>query len=102
MDLGVAFQIADDVLDLVGDEAVAGKSLGTDLEQEKLTLPLIRLRDAVGGAPERLFEAAVDLRTAVAGSGALAYAKRRAEEFAARRGRRSTRCRRRRRGTPWR
>ena len=42
-DLGVAFQIADDVLDLWGEERAIGKSLGTDLEKQKLTLPLIRL-----------------------------------------------------------
>jgi len=42
-DLGVAFQIADDVLDLLGEERATGKSLGTDLEKQKLTLPLIRL-----------------------------------------------------------
>lgn len=42
-DLGVAFQIADDVLDLWGEERATGKSLGTDLEKQKLTLPLIRL-----------------------------------------------------------
>jgi len=42
-DLGIAFQIADDVLDLVGQETLAGKSLGSDLEQEKLTLPIIHL-----------------------------------------------------------
>jgi octaprenyl-diphosphate synthase len=41
--LGIAFQIADDLLDLLGDEATAGKSLGTDLAKQKLTLPLIRL-----------------------------------------------------------
>jgi octaprenyl-diphosphate synthase len=41
--LGIAFQIADDMLDLVGDEGAMGKSLGTDLEKQKLTLPLIRL-----------------------------------------------------------
>jgi octaprenyl-diphosphate synthase len=39
--LGMAFQVADDLLDLVGDEHAAGKSLGTDVEQGKLTLPLI-------------------------------------------------------------
>jgi len=44
-DLGIAFQIIDDVLDLAGDEQAVGKSLGTDLEQHKLTLPLIRLLD---------------------------------------------------------
>jgi octaprenyl-diphosphate synthase len=46
-DLGVAFQITDDVLDLLGDEAAVGKSLGTDLRKEKATLPLIRLLDTI-------------------------------------------------------
>ncbi len=46
-DLGIAFQIADDVLDLSGDEAVVGKSLGTDLVKQKATLPLIRLLGTV-------------------------------------------------------
>lgn len=41
--LGMAFQIADDILDLVGQETLTGKSLGTDLEQKKLTLPIIWL-----------------------------------------------------------
>jgi octaprenyl-diphosphate synthase len=41
--LGIAFQIADDVLDLAGDPADAGKTLGTDLGQQKLTLPLLRV-----------------------------------------------------------
>lgn len=41
--LGIAFQITDDVLDLLGDESVVGKSLGTDLAKQKPTLPLIRL-----------------------------------------------------------
>ncbi|MEM1027071.1 MAG: polyprenyl synthetase family protein [Planctomycetota bacterium] len=39
--VGIAFQIVDDVLDLVGDEEVVGKSLGRDLAKGKLTLPLI-------------------------------------------------------------
>jgi octaprenyl-diphosphate synthase len=39
--LGVAFQIADDVLDYRGDEHVLGKSLGDDLAEGKLTLPII-------------------------------------------------------------
>jgi len=42
--LGCAFQIVDDILDLTGEEAAVGKSLGTDLEKAKMTLPLLRLR----------------------------------------------------------
>jgi len=39
--LGIAFQMIDDILDLVGQESVAGKTLGTDLLEGKCTLPLI-------------------------------------------------------------
>lgn len=39
--LGIAFQIIDDVLDLTGDQATVGKTLGLDLAKGKLTLPLI-------------------------------------------------------------
>jgi octaprenyl-diphosphate synthase len=39
--LGVAFQIADDVLDYRGDAESLGKSLGDDLAEGKLTLPII-------------------------------------------------------------
>lgn len=39
--LGIAFQIIDDVLDLVGQPETVGKTLGRDLDKGKLTLPLI-------------------------------------------------------------
>lgn len=39
--LGMAFQIIDDRLDLSGDEATVGKSLGRDLAEGKTTLPVI-------------------------------------------------------------
>lgn len=39
--LGLAFQIADDVLDFTGNEAVLGKPAGSDLRQGTVTLPLI-------------------------------------------------------------
>ena len=39
--LGMAFQIVDDVLDFVADEGVLGKSVGSDLQQGLVTLPLL-------------------------------------------------------------
>ena len=41
LSLGIAFQIQDDILDLVGDAGAVGKTLGIDVEKGKLTLPLI-------------------------------------------------------------
>jgi octaprenyl-diphosphate synthase len=47
LNLGMAFQIADDILDYMAEEETLGKSLGKDLEEGKITLPLIYLfRDA--------------------------------------------------------
>lgn len=46
-DLGIAFQITDDLLDVLGSEATTGKTLGTDFDQQKMTLPLIRLLNVV-------------------------------------------------------
>ena len=40
---GIGFQIVDDCLDLVGEESRVGKSLGTDIQKGKPTLPLIYL-----------------------------------------------------------
>jgi len=39
--LGMAFQIADDVLDYTGVEAITGKPTGHDLRERKVTLPLV-------------------------------------------------------------
>ena len=41
LDLGIAFQIQDDVLDLTGTLEEVGKSVGKDLEKGKLTYPII-------------------------------------------------------------
>jgi octaprenyl-diphosphate synthase len=57
--IGNAFQVIDDCLDLIGDEAVVGKSLGTDLESGKMTLPLIRLRDRASDADRKRLQAIV-------------------------------------------
>lgn len=89
--LGLAFQIADDVLDLVGEERSAGKSLGTDLAQRKLTLPLIaHLSQSSAARRQRLQHlletdalSRAELAAALEDSGSLDYARRRAEDFAA-------------------
>jgi octaprenyl-diphosphate synthase len=47
-DLGIAFQIVDDVLDYVADEARLGKPLGGDLREGKVTLPVILLLQQTG------------------------------------------------------
>jgi octaprenyl-diphosphate synthase len=41
--IGIAFQIADDYLDIWGNDETVGKTLGSDFVQGKATLPLIRL-----------------------------------------------------------
>lgn len=43
--LGIAYQIYDDLTDLVGSEEKIGKTLGTDIATGKATLPIILLRD---------------------------------------------------------
>ena len=40
--LGVAFQIVDDLLDVVGDSRIIGKNNGDDFRERKLTLPFIK------------------------------------------------------------
>lgn len=41
--LGIAYQIFDDLVDLYADESMIGKTLGTDIEKGKFTLPLLLL-----------------------------------------------------------
>ena len=43
MNLGIAFQLADDLLDFTSDEDSLGKAAGADLLEGKMTLPLIKL-----------------------------------------------------------
>jgi len=49
--VGMAFQIADDVIDFLGHPAETGKRLGTDLREGKVTLPLIHALRRLRGAP---------------------------------------------------
>jgi len=48
--LGIAFQIRDDILDYVGSAKLFGKSLGADIKEKKITLPLIHALRSVDPA----------------------------------------------------
>jgi len=50
--LGLAYQIFDDLVDVFGSEEEAGKTLGTDVEGGKLTLPLLLLRERLSEPDE--------------------------------------------------
>jgi octaprenyl-diphosphate synthase len=91
--LGMAFQIADDLLDYTGIEAVTGKPTGHDLRERKVTLPLVgALRDATDAETDeiRRFFSRVDptedeiehIIDIVQRRGGLDYARNRAAEFA--------------------
>lgn len=91
--LGMAFQVADDILDYTGTASVTGKPSGLDLREHKVTLPLIaalpRLSPAGRRAVEVLFrtEEPADAQIAevielVADAGGIEAARRRGEQFA--------------------
>ncbi|MBV9525946.1 MAG: polyprenyl synthetase family protein, partial [Candidatus Dormibacteraeota bacterium] len=91
--LGMAFQIVDDVLDYVATSAEMGKPVGADLRQGTVTLPLmLALRDPDSGPPLRqllnrseLSEDDYDRVVAlVRESAAIPEAEQHAHEFAAR------------------
>ncbi|KXS56212.1 MAG: hypothetical protein AMR96_03930, partial [Candidatus Adiutrix intracellularis] len=48
--LGLAFQIVDDILDYQSDQQTFGKPVGHDLDEGKITLPFIRARDSLNPA----------------------------------------------------
>jgi octaprenyl-diphosphate synthase len=90
--IGMAFQIADDLLDIVGEERATGKSLGTDLEQQKMTLPLIRLLSAAPEPRRSVVEQILNapgnhkreaLAPFLADGDAVNYARQKALEYAA-------------------
>jgi octaprenyl-diphosphate synthase len=92
MNLGIAFQLVDDLLDMTGSEEVLGKPAGADLLEGKLSLPMIFLlqrepkwraeaqRVIAEGSYENVSRES--LRRALENSGALELAHERAIEYA--------------------
>jgi octaprenyl-diphosphate synthase len=91
MNLGMAFQIADDVLDYTADAEALGKNLGDDLAEGKATLPLIHaMANATPAARERLARivsesdatALPEVVAAIRAGGSLDYSRRVAARYA--------------------
>lgn len=93
LEIGYAFQIADDVLDYTSDVDQTGKARGQDLRDGKLTLPLIlacaddpglrrRLTQLLAGGPPLDLEAAAELVARVGSSSAVEQAAAVAEAHA--------------------
>jgi octaprenyl-diphosphate synthase len=62
LNIGMAFQIVDDLLDFTGEEVALGKPVGGDLREGKLTLPVIHMRDRGGSRATALLRQVVDAR----------------------------------------
>lgn len=91
--LGMAFQVADDLIDYTEQQETSGKPGGQDLKEHKVTLPLIaalrrvapaaRARvEALFAAPEPADALVEEVVGIVAEAGGLEYARARGEEFA--------------------
>jgi octaprenyl-diphosphate synthase len=60
--LGIAFQLVDDLLDYTADQVSLGKPIGGDLREGKVTLPIILLLQRGGEAADRLIRTVVQER----------------------------------------
>jgi geranylgeranyl pyrophosphate synthase len=88
---GIAFQITDDLLDVVGEQDKTGKPVGSDLDHNKLTLPLIHFLKTAGEADKQKVKQILSYKTGDAermelleklnSCKSIEYSRRRAKEF---------------------
>ncbi len=89
LSLGIAFQITDDLLDIVGDEIKTGKTVGSDVDKKKLTLAVIHLlENTEENQKQELIKKLVTARDSkrafaeiLKSNGSLDYAYGRAKEY---------------------
>ena len=67
--LGLAFQVRDDILDVVGDEATLGKPIGSDARSEKTTFVTLKGLDACRTLVKRLTGEAIEALAPFCGEG---------------------------------
>jgi len=90
--LGIAFQVVDDLLDYTADERALGKPIASDLREGKVTLPIIYLLERGGAARDIVAgivrdrdvsrEQWVELKQQLADSQSVLKARRQAEHYA--------------------
>lgn len=84
LELGIAFQIADDVLDITGDPAETGKTIGQDAKRGVLTLPVGLGREARAFRQMARTMDPAELRRTLQDAGAIDKARAVAAQYAAR------------------
>jgi octaprenyl-diphosphate synthase len=90
LSLGTAFQIQDDILDIVGDQGTVGKTLGIDIEKQKMTLPVIHFLRTAPSEHRKLLRSLIASREAdkierirylILPSNSIEYARERARQL---------------------
>jgi octaprenyl-diphosphate synthase len=90
--LGMAFQVKDDLFDLLGSENQTGKDMGADVKRNMMTLPLIHTYEKLSKVETRQIKKILslrkkssanmaDLKMIVDGAGGFTYAKQKIDEF---------------------
>ncbi|MGY8781241.1 MAG: polyprenyl synthetase family protein [Fidelibacterota bacterium] len=90
--LGMAFQVKDDLFDLLGNETQTGKDIGADIKRNMVTLPLIHTYEKLSKVETRQVKKILslkkktcanlnDLKEIVTSAGGFNYAEQKIEEF---------------------